>query len=318
MLRLRGDRSYKEFSKEIGISYGQLFKLENGYNKLKFEEFVKICAHVDDIELKTIFKEKLYLELDDFNQSDLIEKFCRVWGEPSKYLLTRRIGFTNSKWWRIKSGSSRLILEDFLILIEQCGCDIIGFLAHFLNEDDMKNLKGGGESFYQNELFILQKFPDAVQITTIIGDQCYESAPLEERTNKLREMSCLDKERFDFLLDILVRNDVLYLEKETSLYKKHQLKFYVKGKDDTYETFKSVNNHIMKKQIELVENPFHNKDNVKFACGVTTISEDALIKIKKEITDTFSRINDIMENDNLNEDKKRLAAFQLGASFMDS
>lgn len=316
---LRGDRDYKSISEEVGISYGQFFKLENGYSKLKFEEFIKICQTVKSLDLKKIFKNIMCLELEEFTQAEFMERYCSSWGEPSKYVLKEKLGFTPSKWWRLKTGQSRLTFDDFIKLITSCGCDAYGFLSHFLPEDVISLYTKKENDFFENEMRIMAAFPEACQITTIIGDNSYVNADVDNKTDLLRSLSKLDHDKFNFLLNILVKNNVLYLNKENGLYEKHQMKIYLKDQNiDTYETMKSISKFAMNSQERVMSDPEHDRDRIKFAFGVSTLTREAFNEIRQEIIDSFHRINTILENDNLKDNPQmELAIFQMGIHFIE-
>ena len=315
---LRGERDYKTISEELGVSYGQFFKIENGYSKLKYDEFIKICKTVPRINLKLIFKESLCLDLEEFSQDELIERFCNVWGEPSLYVLKEILGFTTSKWWRIKSGKSRLSFDDFIRLVSSCGCSSHKFLLNFLPENKLAQYTRKNNDFYENELKIMTIFPEACQITAAIGDESYVCAKIDNKTDVLRNISKLSIDKFNYLLKVLVQNRVIYLNQQTGLYEKHQMKVFLKqDNEDTYEAFKSLSKHFMKKQSQILETE-HDKNRIKFNFGATTVSNDAFENIKEEMIKCFHAINSIIENDNLGEPKQmELAMFQMGAFFVE-
>ena len=316
---LRGTRDYKTISEQMGVSYGQFFKLENGYSRLKFDEFVNICSTIPEIDLKAILEKELHVKLETLNQFEVMEQITISWGGPSAYILKERLEWTSSKWWRIKNGKTRMFFDEFIKLIGSIGCDSNKFLLNFLSEDTIKMYATKSPEIYQNEMKIMEKHPDACQITCVIGDRAYVKSDVDNKTELLRAISKLDKERFYFLLNLLMDNKVIYFDNEENIYKKHVLKLYLKPTDtDTYLAGQSLRRHIIQKQIEMMEDPGHDRNRIKSSFGVGTISKTAFEKVKKEILSSFHTINKIIEEDNLQEDEPmELMMIQLGAFYVE-
>jgi len=97
------------------------------------------------------------------------------------------------------------------------------------------------------------------------------------------------------------------------------MKIYLKDQNiDTYETMKSISKFAMNSQERVMSDPEHDRDRIKFAFGVSTLTREAFNEIRQEIIDSFHRINTILENDNLKDNPQmELAIFQMGIHFIE-
>ncbi len=316
---LRGTRDYKTISQEMGVSYGQFFKLENGYSRLKFDEFVRICQTINNLDLHKILERELLIKLDSLEQFEVITKISESWGEPSAYILKDRLEWTPSKWWRIKNGKTRMFFDEFIKLIASIGCDSNKFLLNFLAEETIQMYTNESANTYSSEMKIMEKFPDASHITCVIADYAYVNSEADNKTEVLRAMSKLDRERFYFLLNTLQENGIIYFDNDKGIYKKHVLKLYLKPTDeDTFLAGQSLRKYILTRQLEMIENPDYDRDRMKSSFGVVSLSKDAFVKVKRQVLESFHAINKIVEEDNLNEGQDmELAMIQLGAFYVD-
>lgn len=310
--RIRGEHDCMSMSKKMGYSYNQYFKLENGYKKLTFDDFIKVCNLKEDYDLEDIFKSELNIKPESLTQKDIVNSYCDVWGDPSRVILTREMKFSTSKWWRIKNNKTKLFFSDFLNLLDNTGGDVFSFLSQFLGT---KNIGDGkyDKSFHDNENEFLCENPDAAFIMVALSTKEYLESSSNNDLDIIQKISQVDKERFLFLFHRLMEIGIIEFDKNLKKYRRTKFKTETRT-DKTYETSKQLFLHCVSRQAEYLKDE-HDQKRVCFGMKVMPVSPNAYEQIKSQLLDCYSNISNIIENDS-DEADREMAFFQFGSMIL--
>ncbi len=153
---LRGKRSPKEMSQILGYSYNKYIKLEGAYQQLTWNQFVDL-SNVSDVDLRSILFRYFHIRVEDLSQESVVNALVDYWSFESEALLLEHLNISRSKWWRIKSGKSKMTVSEFVSLLD--------FLVGKRGKDLFKeypNLNKEDVIEYTNELLlsIIKVYPE--------------------------------------------------------------------------------------------------------------------------------------------------------------
>jgi hypothetical protein len=310
--RTRGDVDCMTMSKKMGYSYNQYFKLENGYKKLTYDDFVKICNLQKDYDLKDIFNKELNIRPDSSNQEDIITSYCDEYGDPSKVLIEDVKKLSTAKWGRLSNNKTKLFFSDFLNLIDNTGNDVFSFLSHFLGGINIIDKKFNPK-FKEEQNKFLEINPDAAFLMVALMEKRYIESENRHLVDVLQKVSGLERERFISIFQDLMKLGVIYFDKDEKRYARSEYKTDSRT-HRSYDLSKNLFIHGLNKQIDYLKS---EKDNSKISFGVKvmTVTPQGYQEIKEELRKTYEKISHIIENET-GEENREMAFFQFGVMLL--
>ena len=301
---IRGNRTPKEMSEILGYSYNKYIKLEGAYQHLSWEQFVHLC-HCENKDLKDILFRYFHIKLVSLEQSEVVSELIKTWRFESEEKLLLATGFTKSKLWRLKSGKSKLLLSELVLILDH----LVGKRGRDLFKELIaSNLENKDSSALSNDelLEIIRHYPEFASFIGIGRTSTYQkSKSLQERKRIFANSVCISLERLDIIREGILRFGIDIFDDDTF----KPFKICISSMD--MKTHNILNGHALN-----IHN-FHqndlnaNRSKLKSTTLISAVSKSDITKILDVLDRSMKDIANIMLTET-DEEKSELATFYMG------
>jgi hypothetical protein len=292
LIQLRGARNRADFSKHLGYTPNQYFKLESGYKHLRLNELIQVLESDEKIDFKGALNNGLDLKVNEIKQEEIIQSLVHKWGRPSSYVLENELQMSPSKWWRIRSGKVSVTFSDFLKLIDALTPRLFEFLTYFLKKNQLDQLR---EKKYDpfSLMSLYQKYPEAALITTGVYVEKYISAPISEKNQSLEEITKLSPTKLNFLIELLITHGHCYHEEGHLKVKAYKTEM----RSQEIEAGKALFQYIQNKITQDITQSSSKRDDQYFCYKIAPVSSATKKEIMKEMNQCYLRVCELIEGD---------------------
>ncbi|MEC9283319.1 MAG: hypothetical protein VX642_11435 [Bdellovibrionota bacterium] len=149
----RDDREQQEMDKILSLPKTSFHRLESGYKKFYLNDFLEFSRKLGlENKLDRCFRKSIGLSILEKNDSQVLDEFFDLYGEPRFEFVESDLKMSASTWWRLKKHKTSLSLNDFLILTKYQSGKFTNFMAEFAQEFLQDRL--ANSSFYEYLNFI--------------------------------------------------------------------------------------------------------------------------------------------------------------------
>lgn len=299
---VRGGHSTQQESELLGFSYDKYYRWENDYQKLDLVDFITIfeTKHVD---LVHVLNDSLSIKCDDLKQGLILQSILEEWGSPSYKLMSERIGFSKSKWWRIKSGESKMSLVDFFKFVDIMTGRLPILLKQLMPYARGKELSHS-TSEYEKSLKVLSDNPEIAFLTSLFYLKSYRSLSWPKKTAFLANKMSVSVSHVERLINILNEHDIL--TKKEYGYEVKTFKTHITNKEQLVS--QSLSSFLIR--LNLAHLNSLDKDFLSKNFKIAPISNTAAQEISVILKNSFKEISKIIDNDDPDSREKIIAFYQ--------
>jgi len=204
---LRGCKSQRQASEELGFSFNQLGKWESGATRVSWEDFVRL-AGANGISIEEKFRKSFLWIFDgEFTPPNCVHVLIRFFGWQSTSEVAKSIGRHRSAVERWLSGATKPQLTDMLQMMDARAGALTGWLLSFVDPKDLYRL---GDSYVKDLLAMeaLLDNPEALLVNAALHCTQVQSStnpiPIIERLTGLNHRSV------EIALDQLLRSGYVF------------------------------------------------------------------------------------------------------------
>lgn len=131
----REDRDQQEMDKLLSLPKTSFHRLESGYKKFYLNDFLEFSRKLGvEKRLDRCFKKSIGVSILEKNESQVLDEFFDLYGEPKMDFVEEDLKMSPSTWWRLKKHKTSISLSDFFTLTKYQSGKFSNFMAEFAQE----------------------------------------------------------------------------------------------------------------------------------------------------------------------------------------
>lgn len=303
---LRGSRTQAEMSKALGYKFNQYFKWESGTTEISFENFIQLCDYAH-APLLNILDSLLHYTEDRIEQKELLKQLLSYWCNNDEENFLKASSFSKSKWWRLKSGKSKLSLDDFLEIINIMARKKDPFLKLISKKfKDKKHLQPKLNE--QVLLETIRNYPEFIDIYSCLFLADFaKSKTYSTRRNLILKTTKLEPHRLDRVLQQLKDLKILDITQ-----KDLEEPFKLAISKINVDVHQILTRYCLKKHL-LTKNELDARGRTGTTSIIGAVSEETEKKVLSLLTQCFHEIVKLMSIEDPDK-KSKLAYIYLGTT----
>jgi hypothetical protein len=298
--KLRGERTQKFMDGELELAPSTYHRIESGYLKLKLDALISMIYQLDKgNHWEKALQEIANIQANYSSAFSLVGELLGAWGEPNSETLENYLGFSTTKWWRIKNAKSILTAKDFFKLFE----DRTGKLEWFLQSVfgvEFSNSKEQSFVSYSDFTALVMSDPSYTVLTALMDSELNFASSREELIRKFSGVLELDFSETEKRLLRLEKMGLCKFEGNRYIVENHKLEIRTE-----LGLGKKVFDYITEFMSETQESNFRRK-----SYRISAVSEACMHSIIEEQKRFYKKIHELIENDT--DVKDRILFFQSG------